>query len=80
MVIENGLFARIISTYLTWDHPPWRLFDEDLFVDDLVAGRANHCSTLLVNAILAYGCVSISVIAASAALKLTNLIAKLFGH
>ena len=59
VVVEDRVFARIISTYLIWDHPPWKLFDEDMFIDDLVAGRATHCSRLLVNAILAYGCVSV---------------------
>lgn len=58
VVVEDRVFASIISSYLTWDHPPWRLFDEDMFINDLVAGRATHCSRLLVNAILAYGCVS----------------------
>lgn len=61
---------------MTWDHPPWRLFDEDMFIDDLVAGRATHCSKLLVNAILAYGCVSI-VDASRHSRKLTRLVAKL---
>lgn len=57
VIIEDSLFAKIITTYLTWDHPPCRLFDEDMFIRDLVEGNATYCSRLLVNAILAYGCV-----------------------
>jgi len=56
VVVDDDLFANIISTFLVWDHPSWRLFDETLFINDLVAGRTQHCSKLLVNAILAYGC------------------------
>lgn len=61
VVVEDRLFSRILSSFFTWDHPLWRLFDEDLFFSELVAGRSNLCSKLLVNAILAYGCVSLLV-------------------
>jgi len=63
VVVHDDFFARIISTYLTWDHPPWKLFDEGLFIDDLVDGRGENCSKLLVNAILAYGCQNYAAVA-----------------
>ncbi|KAL1297735.1 hypothetical protein AAFC00_006274 [Neodothiora populina] len=56
VIIEDTCFANIISSFLIWDHPPWRLFDEDMFIEDMVTGRTNYCSRLLVNAVLAYGC------------------------
>jgi hypothetical protein len=40
--------------YLSWDHPTLRYFDEDYFLDQLVSGQTDYCSSLLVNSILAY--------------------------
>lgn len=57
VVIDDGLFAKIITSFIAWDHLPLRLFDEDLFLNDMAAGCSDFCSKLLVNAALALGCV-----------------------
>ncbi|KAH6871684.1 hypothetical protein B0T10DRAFT_417034, partial [Thelonectria olida] len=52
----NDIAAKIISLYLETDHPLLGTFDPDLFVDDLVNCRLGHCSRLLINAIMYWGC------------------------
>lgn len=52
--------ANLISMYLSWDHATLRMFDEELILDQIVAGETAHCSPAFVNALLAAACVSIS--------------------
>ncbi|KAI5455621.1 hypothetical protein BGZ63DRAFT_138259 [Mariannaea sp. PMI_226] len=52
---DNRIFADIISIYLSYDHPTFRVFDEEYFLEELARGGTDYCSPLLVNAILAYG-------------------------
>ncbi|KAK8013757.1 hypothetical protein PG991_009350, partial [Apiospora marii] len=54
--IHDELAARIISLYLEVDHPLLGTFDPDLFVADLISVERRHCSSLLVNALLYWGC------------------------
>ncbi|KZL86468.1 c6 transcription factor, partial [Colletotrichum incanum] len=54
--IANHDAADIISLYLETDHPILGLFDLDLFLDDLMSGQVRYCSSLLVNALLAFAC------------------------
>ncbi|KAK7937461.1 uncharacterized protein PG986_014329 [Apiospora aurea] len=54
--INDELAARIISLYLEVDHPLLGTFDPDLFVADLISVERRHCSSLLVNALLYWGC------------------------
>lgn len=56
--IPNDLAARIMSFYLKIDHPLLGLFDADLFLRDLVKVQHNFCSSMLVNAVLAWASVS----------------------
>lgn len=58
--ITNELAATLISLYLEIDHPWCPLFDADLFLNDCAHGSTHFCSTLLVNALLAWACVSYS--------------------
>lgn len=58
--ITNELAATLISLYLEIDHPGCPLFDADLFLNDCVQGKTHFCSSLLVNALLAWSCVSCS--------------------
>jgi hypothetical protein len=53
----NTTAARCISLYLETDHPLLGHFDPELFVSDLVSGRKEYCSSLLVNALLYWACV-----------------------
>jgi hypothetical protein len=57
--IESQTAGKIISFYLTTDHPLLGLFDADLFLRDLVSGDNNFCSPMLVNAVLAWASVSL---------------------
>jgi hypothetical protein len=56
--IPSDLAAKVISLYLETDHPLLGPFDPDLFLADLVDCRTNHCSEILVSAIMYWGCVS----------------------
>ncbi|KAL0778969.1 hypothetical protein CaCOL14_003453 [Colletotrichum acutatum] len=54
--ISNDLAARILSVYLTTDHPLLGTFDPNLFVNDLVNHQTTNCSRLLVSTVLYWGC------------------------
>ncbi|KAK1494298.1 hypothetical protein CCUS01_13713 [Colletotrichum cuscutae] len=53
--ISNDLAARILSVYLTTDHPLLGTFDPNLFVSDLVNRQTTNCSRLLVSTVLYWG-------------------------
>lgn len=57
--IDNDTAARCVSLYLETDHPLLGHFDPELFVSDLVSYKTQYCSSLLVNALLYWACVSI---------------------
>ncbi|PTB75254.1 N-terminal fungal transcription regulatory domain-containing protein [Trichoderma longibrachiatum ATCC 18648] len=54
--ISNEYAARAISLYLETDHPLLGFFEPNQFVSDLIAGKTDHCSRLLVNALLYWSC------------------------
>jgi len=56
---DDDDLCGILISYFTWDHPTWRFFDEDLFLDGLVDGGSYFCSRLLLHAVMAYGSVNI---------------------
>lgn len=56
--LDNDTAARCISLYLETDHPLLGHFDPEAFISDLVSKRTEHCSSLLVNALLYWACVS----------------------
>lgn len=56
--IPSDAAAKVISLYLETDHPLIGPFDPDLFLADLVDCRTDHCSEILVSAIMYWGCVS----------------------
>lgn len=47
--------SELVSTFLTWMNPFWRLVEEDLFLQAMRArvGTVDYCSPLLVNCMLA---------------------------
>ena len=57
---DNSLLRRLIGCYLLYQCPWSAAFQKDSFLEDLVAGRDELCSSLLVNAVLAVSCVSAS--------------------
>jgi hypothetical protein len=54
--VTNQFDASAISLYFTTDHAFLGFFDTDLFLNDLVDSRDRFCSSLLVNALLAWSC------------------------
>uniref|UniRef100_L2FYY0 Fungal specific transcription factor domain-containing protein n=1 Tax=Colletotrichum fructicola (strain Nara gc5) TaxID=1213859 RepID=L2FYY0_COLFN len=56
--IPNDLAVRVLSHYFEVDHPVFPLFDQDLFLDDLVGKRTQLCSSFLVNSLLCWACKS----------------------
>ena len=58
VAIDPALAATLISSFLTTEHDILGFFDADLFITDLVTKNHDHCSPLLVNALLFTACVS----------------------
>lgn len=56
--VDDVGFRNIICSYLVWDHPAVRPFDENDFLDGLVGLPSDTCSKTLVHVVLAYGSVS----------------------
>ena len=56
--INNKFASEAITLYLEMNQPWWAFFDKNLFIDDLVSGKSQFCSRLLVNALLAWASVS----------------------
>ena len=54
---DDGLVRHLLEVYFLHDHPYIPCFHKDLFLRDMAAGRGQFCSSILVNAILASGCV-----------------------
>jgi hypothetical protein len=57
--IDDVGFRNIICSYLVWDHPAVRPFDENDFLDGLVGLLSDTISEMLVHVVLAYGSVSL---------------------
>ena len=56
-VVDDGtVIQHLIDIYFTWYHYLGPVFSEDLFRQDIVQGRNQHCSRILVNAVLSLAC------------------------
>lgn len=55
---DDELMRRLLKLYFQYEYPSWLLFQKDLFLEDMLSGSSSYCSPLLVNAVLAYACVS----------------------
>lgn len=55
--ISNEYAATAIRMYLETEHPVIARFDSSLFIRDLIDGRGENCSYLLVNALLCHATV-----------------------
>jgi hypothetical protein len=60
IVISDRFAAEAITLYLEMNQPWWAFFNVDLFLNDLISGDTKFCSRMLVNALLAWSCVSLS--------------------
>lgn len=58
--ITNEMAADVLALYFVNDFPVLPLFDRELFLSSLLQYEPYHCSSLLVNALLAWSCVSAS--------------------
>ncbi|KAI1373399.1 hypothetical protein F4677DRAFT_429521 [Hypoxylon crocopeplum] len=56
VAITNDFAARVISLYITTDHPLLGVFSPDLFITDLVNQQYRFCSRFLFHALMYYGC------------------------
>jgi len=59
--ISDDIFRKIITSYLTWDHPCWEVFDIDEFCEALSGKPSELVSRLLVMVVVAYALVDVSV-------------------
>lgn len=50
---DNALVRKLLQYYFLCEYPSFPFFAKGAFLDDLVNGRSDHCSSLLVNSILA---------------------------
>lgn len=50
---SDTIIRNLVSLYLSWDHATMRLFDEELFLDQISTGKRDYCSPVFVNALLA---------------------------
>ena len=53
---DENFIQSLLDLYFLWMHPTHCFFSETMFLDDLRNKRTGHCSSLLVNAILAAAC------------------------
>ncbi|RKK91204.1 hypothetical protein BFJ68_g16257 [Fusarium oxysporum] len=54
---DDDLMRTLIRAYFLYEYDWFTFFHKDYFLDDMLAGSSTFCSPLLVNAILAVGCV-----------------------
>ncbi|KAF2656565.1 hypothetical protein K491DRAFT_767645 [Lophiostoma macrostomum CBS 122681] len=57
---DNEFLRQLLSAYFMHQHLSHFYFHKDLFIEDLADGRTKFCYRLLVNAVLAAGCQSLS--------------------
>lgn len=55
---DEDFLKRAFERYFQGDYSFYHWFHKDLFLKDLIEGRHEHCSSLLVNSIIAAACVS----------------------
>lgn len=60
---DDTLMRDLLTAYFTHEYHLWPVFQKDYFLEDMARARTANmktpcCSSLLVNAVLAFGCVS----------------------
>ncbi|KAJ4227937.1 hypothetical protein NW759_004026 [Fusarium solani] len=53
---NDTLMRELLNVYLRCEYFFYTLFHKDYFLEDMASGRDTFCSSLLVNALLAYSC------------------------
>lgn len=54
---DNALMRNLLASFFRCEYQFTAAFQKDLFLEDLVAGRQDFCSSLLVNIVFGYSCV-----------------------
>ncbi|KAE8154431.1 Zn(II)2Cys6 transcription factor [Aspergillus avenaceus] len=55
-LVDNDTASHLLSLYFAWENPTWQLIDQYSFLRDLERGHGRFCSSLLVTALLFFGC------------------------
>ena len=53
---DRELVEHLMALYFCWEYPTFASLSKEHFLDDFRSGATRHCSSLLVNALLAVGC------------------------
>lgn len=53
---DYGLIEDLLKGYLSWHHPVYMIFSEEIFMHGMKDRKLKYCTPLLVNAVLAIGC------------------------
>ncbi|KAI1015048.1 hypothetical protein LB503_004021 [Fusarium chuoi] len=56
--VSDDTMRELIRAYFLQEYDWFTFFHKDYFLDDMISGSSTFCSSLLVNAVLAVGCVS----------------------
>ncbi|KAF3003580.1 hypothetical protein E8E13_006619 [Curvularia kusanoi] len=63
VIASDKLLRQLLRSFFQFAYAEWFPFHKDLFLSDMVTGRTEFCSPLLVNAVLANACYSFPSIA-----------------
>lgn len=53
---DRALVEHFMALYFCWEYPTFASLSKEHFLEDFAKGHERHCSSLLVNAMLAVGC------------------------
>lgn len=53
---DAALVEHLMALYFCWEYPTFASLSKEHFLEDFRCGNQRHCSSLLVNALLAVGC------------------------
>lgn len=56
LTTDDDMIEHLLALYFCWEYPAFASLSKDHFWADYYSGKIDHCSPLLVNAILALGC------------------------
>jgi hypothetical protein len=59
---DDALMRELLGFFFRSEYSYHCLFQKDLFLEDLISQKTEFCSSLLVNAVLAYACVRLTIV------------------
>lgn len=54
---DDAFLRRLLEMYFQFEYPFYSFFHKGIFLNDLIAGRTDFCSSFMVNSILTIACV-----------------------